>query len=76
MAMTDSERKAIEDRAELIAEEVAERVITRVISAHLATCPHGRMVETWKQRLIGVGIVTALIAAGSSAGTALILKAF
>lgn len=76
MALTQPEIESLEARAELIAERVSERVITRVLAAHVASCPHGRMLETWKQRLIGLGVMAALISAGSSAGTALILKVF
>jgi hypothetical protein len=68
MAMTKQDIEDIDDRV--------ERIISRVLELHQARCPYGRFVETWRQRLIGVGIVAALIAAGSSAGTALILKAF
>lgn len=72
--LTQPDIENIEARAELIAERVSERVILRVLAAHVASCPHGRLLETWKQRLVGACIVVVLVATGSSAGTALIIK--
>lgn len=76
MTLTAQDIDSIEARAELIAERVSDRVITRVLTAHIASCPHGRLMETWKQRLIGMALLAVLVGISSGAGTALILKAF
>ncbi len=38
-----------------LAGEVAETIITRVITAHIDSCPHGRMLLSSKCFVIGFG---------------------
>ena len=62
---------ALSEGDKAVCMEIARTIVAEVLATHVATCPHGKFLETWKQRIIGIGVLAALIAAGSSAGMAL-----
>jgi len=74
MALSAQDIQLIESRAELISERVSEKVISKVLAAHITSCAHGRFLFAGRRLVVGIMIGIALVSAGSSAATALLIK--